>query len=105
MTADNGGGAILPHGGVLVDRTATGAQLAELKRRAASLPRLELHARELADLELIACGALSPLTGFMGSADYQRVVDEGRLSGGLAWTLPVTLSSSEDESRSFQVGG
>ena len=35
-------------------------------------PRIALDARELADLELIATGAASPLTGFLGSADYRQ---------------------------------
>jgi sulfate adenylyltransferase len=90
--------AIAPHGGVLVDRVAddaTGAELAARVERG-ELPEIRLNVRELSDLEMIACGALSPLTGFMGRADYQRVVAEGRLANGLPWTIPVTLSTRDD---------
>jgi sulfate adenylyltransferase len=96
--------AIQPHGGVLIDRIASAERAAELKSRAPSLPRLTLHVRELADLEMIACGALSPLEGFMGQADYRRVVDEGRLASGLPWTIPVTLSVRRAEAAALRPG-
>ena len=90
--------AIAPHGGVLVDRTADEATRKELVERAerGELPEIRLNVRELSDLEMIACGALSPLTGFMGRADYERVVAEGRLANGLPWTIPVTLSARHE---------
>src|SRR5207249_8545281 len=50
-----------------------------------------VDARTVADLELIATGAYSPLTGFMGLADYQRVLHEMHLADGLPWSLPITL--------------
>jgi len=87
--------AIQPHGGTLVDRVADPARAAELKRRAVELPRVELHVREIADLELIAVGALSPLGGFMSRADYTQVIERGRLANGLPWTIPVTVSTNE----------
>ena len=42
---------------------------------------------------MIASGALSPLTGFMGSADYRSTVEDMHLENGLAWAIPVTLSA------------
>jgi sulfate adenylyltransferase len=98
MSYDHSQDAIAPHGGVLVDRTADEDTRRELLARvdAAELPEIRLNVRELSDLELIACGALSPLTGFMGRADYERVVAEGRLANGLPWTIPVTLSTRVD---------
>src|SRR5213592_118328 len=41
---------------------------------------------------MLASGALSPLEGFMRRDDYERVVNEMRLSNGLAWALPVCLA-------------
>ncbi len=90
------GDAIAPHGGTLVDRVADAGRAAALRPHALTLPRIDLSVREVADLELIAVGALSPLDGFMGRADYERVVAEGRLAGGLPWTIPVTLSVPGD---------
>ncbi len=88
--------AIAPHGGKLVNRVADANRAGELRTRALKLPRIDLSVREIADLELIAVGALSPLTGFMGRADYARVVGEGRLADGLPWTIPVTLSAPRE---------
>jgi sulfate adenylyltransferase len=53
---------------------------------------------------MIACGALSPLAGFLGAADYRRVVDEGRLAEGLPWTVPVTLSATRDQAAQLKPG-
>ncbi len=51
-----------------------------------------LTSRELSDLDMLASGALSPLEGFMGKADYERVVEEMHLASGLPWALPVCLA-------------
>jgi len=77
---------IAPHGGMLVDRTG------ERPDDVDSLERVQLTSRELSDLDMIASGALSPLEGFMGQADYERVIEEMHLAGGLPWTLPVCLA-------------
>jgi sulfate adenylyltransferase len=80
---------IAPHGGTLVDRTG------ERPRGADGLEVIRLTPRELADLDMLASGALSPLEGFMGRDDYERVVEEMHLAGGLPWALPVCLAVAE----------
>jgi sulfate adenylyltransferase len=77
---------IAPHGGTLVDRT--GERPADVD----SLERVAVSSRELSDLDMIASGALSPLEGFMGQADYERVLEEMHLVSGLPWALPVCLA-------------
>ena len=77
---------IAPHGGELVDRN--GERPDDLD----SLEVVRLTPRELADLDMLASGALSPLAGFMGREDYERVVEEMRLADGLVWALPVCLA-------------
>jgi sulfate adenylyltransferase len=84
---------VRPHGGVLVDRIVSGRDAEALRSRAARLPRITLDARELADLELIATGAVSPIEGFLGPADYASVVDSLRLADGTVWPLPLTLAA------------
>ena len=97
-------GQIAPHGGKLVNRLATPAQAAELSDRLFMLPRLTLTPRALSDLDMIAIGAFSPLTGFLNSADYNSVVERMRLANGLPWSIPITLSTSEAEAKSLQLG-
>ncbi|UED73536.1 sulfate adenylyltransferase [Brevibacillus sp. DP1.3A] len=51
----------------------------------------------LSDIECLAIGAFSPLTGFMEEADYHTVVETMRLANGTVWPLPVTLAVDADE--------
>jgi sulfate adenylyltransferase len=67
------------------------ARADEMKATAKDHASLTLDERGLCDLELLATGAFSPLRGFMGKADYVRVVQEMRLANGTLWPLPVTL--------------
>ncbi len=85
-----------PHGGRLINRILEGKAREEWLQRAALLPRVRLNARQMADVEMIAVGAFSPLEGFMGSRDYESVLREERLANGVVWTIPVTLGVTED---------
>ena len=96
--------AIAPHGGTLVNQVAAEDQQSTLRRHAATLPSITLDSRAFADVECIATGVYSPLTGFVGQADYVRVVDEMRLANGLPWSIPVTLSVDDDVAAAFEIG-
>jgi len=80
---------IKPHGGEIVLRTGPRPDSVE------SLETVTISSRELADLDMIAAGALAPLTGFMGRDDYESVLESMRLMNGLAWSLPVCLAVDE----------
>ena len=95
---------IAPHGGTLINRIATAEQKAEFLSKADALPRLTLDKRATSDLEMIAIGGFSPLTGFMEKADYLSVVESMHLSNGLPWSVPVTLSVSEEEAANLTEG-
>ncbi len=101
MTDD---GLIAPHGGTLVTNLVEGREREELLAHARSLPHLQIGVRELADLEMLAVGAYSPLRGFMTRRDYLSVVNEMHLSNGLPWTIPVTLSASVEQVSSLREG-
>lgn len=97
-------GLIRPHGGRLINRVLRGEEREEAIRRASRLKRVSLNARAISDLELIAVGAFSPLEGFMGRQDYERVVHNMRLSSGLPWTLPITLAVDGDQAQGLKEG-
>ncbi len=88
---------IEPHGGRLINLMLQGPERVAALERAADLTKVRLDAREASDLELMATGALSPLTGFMCERDYRSVLREMRLECGLVWSLPVTLTVSQEE--------
>ena len=77
---------IEPHGGQLVDRMIAPDEIP------ADAVTLNLNEREKNDLEMISCGAMSPLKGFMNGSDYTSVVDSMRLSDGTVWSLPVVFA-------------
>jgi sulfate adenylyltransferase len=93
-----------PYGGTLVDLLVGEEEHVELGREVADLPTIELDSRHLADFELLANGGFSPLTGFMGEADYHSVVDNMTLANGLPWSMPVTLSVPESRAGELTPG-
>ena len=95
---------IRPHGGILIDRVLRGEVREAVHERAEQMIKVPLDQMGLSDLELIATGALSPLTGFMRKADYDRCVEEMRLTSGVVWSVPVTLAADEDLANRVQEG-
>ena len=93
-----------PHGGVLVDRVLRGEVREAVHERAERMIKVPLDQMGLSDLELIANGALSPLTGFMRRADYDRCIVGMRLANGLVWSIPVTLAVEQDLADRIQQG-
>ncbi len=96
--------SIAPHGGRLINRLMAPEEREEARHRSRELKPVRLNRRQLSDLDLIGIGALSPLEGFMGQADYERVVGEMRLASGLPWSIPVTLAVSKGEGAEFREG-
>ena len=86
---------ISPYGGSLVNLLADSAERAELTRQSKELPSIQLSARAMCDLELMAVGAMSPLKSFMGKADYLSVLETMRLADGTLYPIPVTLPAGK----------
>ncbi len=95
---------IAPHGGTLRDLYLDENTLAVEKAHAREYPSWDLSHRQLCDVELLLNGAFSPLEGFLGKADYQRVLEEMRLTDGTLWPMPITLDVSEDFAAQVEVG-
>jgi len=87
---------VSPYGGDLVNLLALPDEIEELKSRASELPSVQVSDRVVCDLELLAVGGFSPLRGFMGKADYERVVEEMRLADGTLFPIPVVLPVAKD---------
>jgi sulfate adenylyltransferase len=90
--------SIKPHGGTLINQFYPDTPYDHIQKE------IELDATALSDLELIAIGAYSPLTGFLDQADYQSVVDHIRLSDGTVWSLPITLPVTHETAQSLSTG-
>ncbi|MFQ5640229.1 MAG: bifunctional sulfate adenylyltransferase/adenylylsulfate kinase [bacterium] len=82
---------ITPYGGQLVDLVIPSPRVEEIKEYANQLFSIQISERSVCDLELLATGAFSPVDGFMGEADYRRVLEEMRLANGTLFPIPVTL--------------
>ena len=88
---------ISPYNGTLVDLIVTEPELDELRAYASKLPSVQLSARSVCDLELLATGAFTPLRSFMNKADYQQVLGEMRLANGVLFPIPVTLPFDQQQ--------
>ncbi|MEK3937614.1 sulfate adenylyltransferase [Sporosarcina sp. FSL W7-1349] len=87
---------ISAHGGQLINRYQPAQDISAVEKS------LEIDAMALSDLELIAIGAYSPLTGFLSEANYNKVVHNMRLADGTVWSLPITLPVQD--ASAFSVG-
>ncbi len=96
---------IAPHGGVLVDLLVDAERSAELKVASRDWPSLDLDPRQICDLELLANGSFSPLTGFMNRADTDSVGERMRLANGVIFPLPINLDVPAALAEKLEIGG
>ena len=99
---------IKPHGGyLLVDRNfADSDNKEEYLREAQFFKRVNIDDRQLADLELIAVGAYTPITGFMCRDSYNSVINDMQLYDcwNCVWPLPIVLAIDKGESTFYKEG-
>jgi sulfate adenylyltransferase len=93
-----------PHGGKLLELFLSEAKADEEKIKAKNYKSWDLTQRQVCDLDLLMNGAFSPLEGFLGKADYERVCDDMRLTSGVLWPLPITLDVSEAFAEDIEAG-
>lgn len=82
---------VSPYGGKLVNLQVAPEESDQLNSYAKRLPSIRVSERSRCDLQMLACGAFSPLDRFVGREDYQRIIDEMRLQTGHIFPIPVTL--------------
>ena len=87
-----------PHGGKLIQAFDPTYDVTTIEKEIA------IDAIALSDLELIGVGLFSPLTGFLGKADYENVVTNMRLADNTIWSIPVTLPVSYETAATLKVG-
>jgi len=92
---------IEPHGGKLVNQVMTVAPDLDYLY---SLPKIKLNQNLQMDVEQIAIGTFSPLTGFMNKTEIQSVLDTMCLPNGLVWTIPIVLDISTEQAGNILVG-
>ncbi|MGV6851052.1 MAG: bifunctional sulfate adenylyltransferase/adenylylsulfate kinase, partial [bacterium] len=92
------------HGGELVNTVLSTQESTQILKQLGEYFSLDLNERQVCDLELISCGAFSPLKGFMNQKDYLNVVSQMRLSDQTLWPLPITLDISEQNSSQCNPG-
>jgi sulfate adenylyltransferase len=98
-----------PHGGVSepVNRTVPEAEAAAFRRDAASLKRVPVSDADLSTLYRLGDGGLSPLTGPMGGAAFNKVLDDEVIVVGgksYAWTIPLSFPVEKALACSLKVG-
>ena len=98
-----------PHGGLSqpVCRTVPADEIDDFKAAAGDLPGVSVSAADRSTVYRIADGTLSPLTGPMDSATYNRVLEESVIESAgqlYAWTIPVSLPVTSDVAATLNAG-
>jgi sulfate adenylyltransferase len=100
---------IPPHGGLSepVSRNVLPEEVPDFRARAAGLPRVSVSDADLSTLYRLGDGGLSPLTGPMDRATFDRVLDEEVIVRGgkkYAWTIPLSFPVEEAQARALKPG-
>lgn len=78
---------------ILLKKAQTSSLPPPLKEKILHLKRINLTDRQLCDVELLITDAFNPLKGFLNEGDYERVLEDMRLSSGVLWPIPVALDA------------
>ena len=84
---------ISPHGsGTLRILLLEGRERDDELKKAGTLPKVVMTTRETGDLIMLGIGGFTPLEGFMNKAGWEGVCKDMKMSNGIFWPIPVTLS-------------
>jgi sulfate adenylyltransferase len=95
---------IAPHGGKLCNLLVDEDQAEALKTASGDFLSISLNQRQLCDLELLLCGAFSPLTGFMEQETYESVINKLYLPDGTLWSIPLTFDVPAAQAEKIEPG-
>ncbi len=95
---------IKPHGSdELKALLLCGKEKEEEINKANGLKKIRLTSRETGDLIMLGIGGFTPLNGFMTHDDWKGVCADMKMSNGLFWPIPITLSVSHEVAKSLKV--
>jgi sulfate adenylyltransferase len=96
---------IKPHGAdELKTLLLCGKEKEEEFKKANGLKKIRLTSRETGDLIMLGIGGFTPLDGFMSYDDWKGVCAYMKMSNGLFWPIPITLSVSDEVAKSLNKG-
>ncbi|MCZ6542985.1 MAG: sulfate adenylyltransferase [Planctomycetota bacterium] len=95
---------ITPHGGRLINRIVDSSRAEALAAEAAAMRSITLSTKQACDLEMMATGAFSPLTGFVAKADFDSICSNLRLADGTVWPIPITLAVDGEVKAALRLG-
>ena len=95
---------ISPHGSDKVKALLLcGKEKEEEFKKAKTLKQIRLSSRETGDLIMLGIGGFTPLDGFMSHDDWKGVCADMKMSNGLFWPIPITLSVSDEVAKSLKL--
>jgi sulfate adenylyltransferase len=95
---------IRPHGSdELRILLLSGKEKDEEFKKAVKLKKIPATSRETGDLIMLGIGGFTPLGGFMGYDDWKGVCTEMKMTNGLFWPIPITLSVSKESADSIKI--
>jgi len=87
---------INPHGSEeLKILLLSGKEKDEELKKAKTLPQVVISSRETGDLIMLGIGGFTPLEGFMNHDDWKGVCEQMKMTSGLFWPIPITMSNDE----------
>src|SRR5438093_4951700 len=98
-----------PHGGLSEpnNRNVPPAEQADFRARTKALPRVPVSDADLSTLYRLGDGGLSPLSGALDRATFERVLDEEvivRAGKKYAWTIPLSFPLRAELARTREPG-
>ncbi len=76
----------------------------KLREEAQDYQSIDLSSRQLCDLELLLNRGFFPLNGYLGSKDYNAVIETMRLADGTVWPIPICLDVDDKTADKLKVG-
>ena len=96
---------VRPHGSdELKILLLSGKEKEDELKKADKLKKVQMTSRETGDLIMLGIGGFTPLDGFMGNDDWKGVCADMKMTDGLFWPIPITLSVSTEMADSLTIG-